>query len=299
MISLHCIRTRPIGLLLSTSSRYHRLRIRKHGEQLRIGRGALQSPTRTVFSSQGQNGSDHLDEEEEEEEEISQNPWKGLLELPARASWRVTDPQFPINLARTYDKILAEGDRTPKQLKRAHRKVLAMHTDLAEFRERERRRMVNGKAAQNLSDEDGVHPVYYRHDQTLATLKHRLLPNYAIARRVLEECRSLLGSDCWSPKRVVDFGIGCGSSSAAALDLFDGIEWIHGIDPSQPMRECSQRLLEGMTEGREVTPRVTYSNSLSAESTSTGGTFDLALCAYTATGACDTWSSNSGIVHLS
>jgi ribosomal protein RSM22 (predicted rRNA methylase) len=226
---------------------------------------------------------DDEDDDAVEEEEESFQPWKGLLEAPARATWRVADSQLPTDLAKSYEKILMDGDRTAKQLKRAHRKVLSMHTDLAEFRERERRRMVNGKSA-NDYDGDSIHPIYYGHEQTLSTLKHRLLPNYAIAKRVLEECRSLLGGpDSWSPKRIVDFGIGCGSSSVAALDMFNDVEWIHGIDPSQSMRECSERLIEGMTEGRETPPRVTYSTSLSADSGSSDGSFDLAICAYTAT----------------
>ena len=223
------------------------------------------------------------DEDEDEDDDAFQDqslhPWKGLLESPARAAWRVSDTDFPPNLVKAYKKLLIDGDRTPKQLKRAHRKVASIHAGLAEFRERERRRMVNGKSS--LNEDSAIHPVYYGHEQALASVKHRLAPNYAIAKRVLEECRSLLGPGSWEPKRVIDFGIGCGSSTVAALDLFHNIEWIHGIDPSQLMRECSERLIEGLSEGRDTPPRVTYSTSLTPDSGSSS--FDLAICAYTAT----------------
>jgi ribosomal protein RSM22 (predicted rRNA methylase) len=216
-------------------------------------------------------------------------PWKTLLGPPARASWRATHHTDPPEFLRNaQEKVLEEGGRTSKQLKRALRSILAKHSELAQLREGERRRVVNGN---NKTVSDATAPVYYGPDETLASLKHRLYPNYSIAKRVLAECKSLLGPSNWTPKRIVDFGIGCGSSSAAALHIFDGIEWIHGIDPSQSMRECSRLLIEGIAqeEGRELVPRITFSRSLSAE-TATGsnnssgsGGFDLAICAYTST----------------
>lgn len=216
-------------------------------------------------------------------------PWKGLLEAPARAAWRVASTHPPELLVESANTILKDGNRTPKQLKRAHRQVLERHTTLAEFRERERRRLVNGKyyRGKDKEEEGDMNPIYYGYDQTLATLKHRMLPNYAITHRVLEECRSLLGPDAFAPKRILDFGIGCGSASAAALHLFpESIEWVHGIDPSQPMRDCSQRLLEGMIDSASAPPRVTFSTSLTVDNNSSSagtGTFDLALCAFSAT----------------
>jgi ribosomal protein RSM22 (predicted rRNA methylase) len=120
---------------------------------------------------------------------------------------------------------------------------------------------------------------------------------------VLSECLSLLGGpslSTWKPTRILDFGIGCGSASAAAIDLFSDeendtfVEWIHGIDPSLPMRECSRKLIDEMIRNRimssasKIPPRVTFSNSLSASSDAApgeanDGTFDLALFVYTAT----------------
>ena len=318
------------------------------------------------------------DDDDDQYEASSLQPWKSLLETPARASWRATDPRKdpPEYLKNAMYHILDEGDRTSKQLRRAHRKALSIQSNLADLREKERRTMVNGKRhfkqqQQQLNDRDdpdtdeiddsnyynnkrsqsssssssSINPVYYGYDETLATLKHRLTPNYAITKRVLAECQSLLGgklihaantsvgnndssssssssskinehgqiySKNWKPKRILDFGIGCGSASAAAIDLFgsenngsSGIEWVHGIDPSQPMRECSKKLIEEMTRGHHnrtnldptatsqglspPTPRITFSNSLSPSSDDSssssspgGGSFDLALFVYTA-----------------
>eukprot|EP00536_Pseudo-nitzschia_multiseries_P004321 jgi/Psemu1/187787/e_gw1.71.104.1 len=300
-----------------------------------------------------------FDDEFEQQQQLQQ-PWKTLLETPARASWRATDPRRdpPEHVKAAMYRILDDGDRTSKQLRRAHRKVLSIQSNLADLREKERRTMVNGtrhfrqqqQREQLFHDDndpeadepdDGTHtnhhrrgqsssssinPVYYGYDETLATLKHQLTPNYAITKRVLAECQSLLGGRMdsnWKPRRVLDFGIGCGSASAAAIDLFgsnnenEGIEWVHGIDPSQPMRECSQKLIEEMTRGHHhhqqqqqqprtasgsspdapsglpsLTPRITFSTGLSpspdessssSSSSSQGeGSFDLALLVYTA-----------------
>jgi ribosomal protein RSM22 (predicted rRNA methylase) len=253
--------------------------------------------------SDGDEEDDYDDEDDDgygsdDETDASLQPWKTLLERPSRAAWRVTDPHPPSALLESFQGVLKAGNRTPKQLKRAHRKVLEKHTNLAEFRERERRRLVNGKyyRGNEASDEDSIQPVFYGYDETLATLKHRMFPNYAIARRVLEECQSLVGPTM-APKRVLDFGIGCGSASMAALDIFrDSVEWVHGIDPAQPMRECSQRLLEGMAEKDDHPgmPRITFSTGLSTDSsanTSGQGSFDLALFAYSATDLPDVTST--------
>ena len=228
--------------------------------------------------------------------EESSHPWKNLLLAPARAAWRVTDTNLPKSLMESYQRILDQGERTPKQLKRVHQKILSKHKELADQRERERRRLVNGKynRVKDSQEETSVHPVYYGNNEALATLSHRLLPTYAITKRILEECQSLLGPGSWEPNRILDFGIGCGSSSLAALSLFDSVEWIHGIDPSQPMRDCSSQLIEGMTSERDVSPRVTFSTTLPADSASSAGntaSFDLALCAYTATDLPDIMST--------
>ena len=252
---------------------------------------------------------DKEEEEEEDDDDVDDNdddfsslPWKTLVGTPARAAWRVTDSHPPTALQESFESILKQGDRTPKQLKRAHRKVLEVQTTMAEFRERERRRLVNGKyyRGKDAAEEGDVQPVYYGYDETLAALKHRMFPNFAIARRVLEETQGLLGAQMVPPRRIVDFGIGCGSASAAALDLFrEDVEWIHGIDPAQPMRDCSQMLLEGMAErdNHSSVPRITFSTGLShdssaaSSSSSSSGSFDLALFAYSATDLPDVTST--------
>ena len=269
------------------------------------------------------------DDDDDDKDKGSDQPWKDLLEIPGRAAWRVSDSYPPNHVMNAMYKILDDGDRTAKQLRRAHRKVLAIHDDLAQLREQERRRMVNGGRRRSDSsvpssrptsrpgfvmdeedEADSFHPVYYGFDETLATLKHRLVPNYSITKRVLSECQSLLGGptvSSWKPKRILDFGIGCGSATAAAIDLFGNneggttVEWVHGIDPSLPMRECSKRLIEEMCRNPGTTstppPRVTFSNGLSPSSStddepssSNEGAFDLALFAYTATDLTDVTS---------
>mmetsp|Transcript_18511 Transcript_18511/g.38491 ORF Transcript_18511/g.38491 Transcript_18511/m.38491 type:complete len:1064 (+) Transcript_18511:146-3337(+) len=153
----------------------------------------------------------------------------------------------------------------------------------------------SGKKAANLEK-----PIGYGPEQTLTHTKYRLGPNYSIARRVLLEVKSLLGGNgggsgsitsssgndgdgdktsggkpssslSFRPKRVLDFGSGVGSSSAAALDVFgvsrsneniddgrdpstssspsSGIDWVHCIDASKSMRDASQRVLKSVLDG--------------------------------------------------
>jgi len=386
----------PAGLAaLSHRRDFGRTATKRSRNQALLREASTSDP---VSETSGGFAADHLLQEPSSSSSLSLQPWKILLEAPARASWRATDPRRdpPEHLKAAMYRILDEGDRTSKQLRRAHRKVLSIQSDLADLRERERRTLVNGKRhfqqqqqqrsfidndidpdtdepddarhyknhrGHSSSSSSSVNPVYYGYDETLATLKHRLTPNYAITKRVLAECQSLLGgrmvpaptatgsgdegidseinseinsdsnsdsnseinseinsnprrrlvySRNWKPRRVLDFGIGCGSASAAAIDLFgsddndgsSGIEWIHGIDPSQPMRECSKKLIEEMTRGHQQggaadhasgmpppTPRITFSTGLSpssddssssSSSLSGEGSFDLALLVYTA-----------------
>mmetsp|Transcript_7327 Transcript_7327/g.16609 ORF Transcript_7327/g.16609 Transcript_7327/m.16609 type:complete len:1010 (-) Transcript_7327:60-3089(-) len=123
-------------------------------------------------------------------------------------------------------------------------------------------------------------PVLYGPEQTLTNVRYRLGPNYSIVKRVLSEVQSLMGGNppegskrqSYRPKRVLDFGSGVGSSSAAALDVFgvsrsgdsknssstnsgaatadtNGIEWIHSIDASKSMRDATENVLKSMLEG--------------------------------------------------
>jgi ribosomal protein RSM22 (predicted rRNA methylase) len=194
---------------------------------------------------------------------------------------------------------------------------------LANRRERERLRAhrnespKQGKGEAGGADEQGTTKlVYYGPIETLTNVKHRLFPNYAVTRRILRETKSLLSiNQSFKPKRVLDFGMGCGSASAASLDVFpDSIEWIHGVDASQAMREGSQRLLDefiqhsrgntistndavgadgagaedsSMTTMCRPPPRITQAAHLSSSSSSSysgssGRYFDLCLFCYTA-----------------
>eukprot|EP01082_Thalassiosira_pseudonana_P003620 g2546.t1 g2546 contig12:329845-332508(+) len=115
-------------------------------------------------------------------------------------------------------------------------------------------------------------PVGYCAEQTLTSFRYRFGPNCSITKRVLLEVQSLLGGkppavegsasmrSTFQPKRVLDFGSGIGSSSAAALDVFgvsrsgtdtivNGIDWIHSIDASQSMREATEKVLTSVLEG--------------------------------------------------
>ena len=141
------------------------------------------------------------DFEYDSDDSPGRKPWKTILEAPARASWRSTGHlDIPSSLVGTQEKILEEGGRTSKQLSRALRSILTNHDALAQYREAERRRIVNG-GRQGDKSSDGVDPVYYGPEQTLASVKHRLIPNFAVCRRVLRECQSLLGMSL-APKRV-------------------------------------------------------------------------------------------------
>jgi ribosomal protein RSM22 (predicted rRNA methylase) len=223
----------------------------------------------------------------DEDEEFGNAPWKTMLEMPARATWRVSTARLPTHLADAQDKLLNETYQTKKQLHKAYEDVMSTHKSLVNRRERERMRIVENtkyKDKEKKRDE-AVHPVFYGPDETLANFKFRLHPNYEVTKRVLDECKSLIGRDMWSPKRVIDFGMGCGSASAASMDVWDDIEWIHGVDPSQTMREGAKAFLDDLSaqaqaEQRTV-PRITQAAHLSAEASSTA--FDLALFAYTAT----------------
>jgi ribosomal protein RSM22 (predicted rRNA methylase) len=136
----------------------------------------------------------------------------------------------------------------------------------AMYRSKRRMKMISSAAtapAGNATDR----PVGYGPEQVMANLRYRFGPNYSIVRRVLMEVQSLLGGNpksdsqqgCFRPKRVLDFGSGVGSSSAAALDVFGvprmqidnhfGIEWIHSIDASQSMRDATEGVLESVLEG--------------------------------------------------
>ena len=245
-----------------------------------------------------------------EYEENNPLPWHSLLLYPSRALWRSSPQPPPPYILHAQSNIIEASERTPKQLRRTYDRIMANHTSLSERRERERRRMVNGtgysanslEAKKQKGIDGSVSPVYYKPEHTVCSLKYRLLPNYAITKRILAEIQSLLGKDVFKPKKILDVGVGAGSAAAAVLDYFSespsngdsnsGVDWIHGIDPSQSMRDASGILLSQVLQGQEFSnksgskTRITFGENLISPTEmngakSGGSSFDLALCAYT------------------
>ncbi|GAX12173.1 hypothetical protein FisN_1Hh098 [Fistulifera solaris] len=231
---------------------------------------------------------DDLEEEDDETEE--RQPWKTLLELSARAPWRVTDAEALPPIPQLHKR---------KHLQQVYQdRIVNVHKNLVKQREAERRRLLRNDPAKK-SD---TPLVLYGREETWASLYFRFQPNWAVVSRVLQETQALLmkpkGSNdsSWQPRRILDFGIGCGSASAAALEVFSNrsvdanktsspIEWIHGIDPSQTMRQCAQEMFQDILEQHNLPPRVTFSSYLSSSNkedaiSSEIASFDLALCAY-------------------
>jgi len=255
-------------------------------------------------------------------------PWYRLLTYPSRALWRSSPHLPPSYITETQFDIIQRSQRTSKQLRRTNQRVVTDQIALSERRERERRDLVNSKKSslgaatslkrkENKGKESSISSVLYKPEQTLCSLKFRLIPHYNITKRILAETQGLIGKQTFRPKKVLDVGIGCGSSSAAVLDFFyqrckrdnpketndepyTGIEWIHGIEPSQSMRDSAQRVLEGVIEGQKEEskdhdpseqsfihhePRITLGESLSStvnrDITKFSGTYDLITCSYT------------------
>jgi ribosomal protein RSM22 (predicted rRNA methylase) len=242
-------------------------------------------PFAAPFSSSRQppRGSlDHEDDANEDEEDdesghpspASLQPWKTLLEFPARAAWRVSRQER----TDSRDALLSNHGNSHLTKKRFqsiyHDRVVTLHKDLANIREAERKRAVSGSTGNAQQQKKKKKPpdlLLYGREEAWASARFRFRSNFAVTQRVLEEARALQPN--WKPRRVLDFGIGCGSATAASLDLFgESVEWVHGIDPSQTMQEAAEYFL------RDSSQRLTFSSYLSAES---GTEFDLILCAYT------------------
>jgi len=284
-------------------------------------------------------------EEEEQHREDPPTPFHELLRHSARATWRSNSQPPPDWLTDVQSDLMRRSGKTGKQLRRTNERIVSAHQALSERRERERRDLINAsyyrrgtvrpdslEHKRRVALDATAKPVSYGPEQTLANLRYRLIPNFFLTRRVLDETRSLLGKEVFAPRRVIDAGCGIGSASAAALDLFgaDNIEWVHCVDPSRSMRDGCVAVLKGLvntstTSGDGVdtnhddnennknnnnnsergrwsqrrnlssrNTRITVSESLSdgtvsgrkqqqQQNTGSGtGSFDLALCTYTA-----------------
>jgi ribosomal protein RSM22 (predicted rRNA methylase) len=202
-------------------------------------------------------------------------PWRVLLGPASRADWRKSDQDPPKVWMDVQQEILCRSERTSKQRKASHRKILELQKALQARREQDRRReKISTDEIQQSSNVKGIDggSIYYKPEFTFAALDARFYPNFSVTKRVLLEAKALLPD--FQPKRVLDFGMGVGSSSAAVIDVFDNIEWIHGVDPSNSMRDCAELILKNRG------PRLTTDSMLSTKST---GTFDLVLFNFTAT----------------
>lgn len=198
--------------------------------------------------------------------DTTNEPWKVLLSIPARAGWRATlDPQKS-TMKKTIDAVLGETSytTTEKSASKSLGKIIHNMKAIAKGREKDRRRLAGIFNSQEKRSLDagkqlaagggGSKPVLYGPLETVANVKFRALPNFVVARRVLDEAFSLVGrhgKGAFRPKRVMDFGIGCGSASAAALEVFGDdspIEWIHGVDASKTMRQAAERMLKAFVD---------------------------------------------------
>lgn len=283
--------------------------------------------------------------QEMEAYETKPQPWYNLLTFPSRALWRSSPKSPPSYLTDAQADIMKRSERTSKQLRRTIENIVKNHAALSEKRERERRDLANGKRSPGAdtslatkakkASENKIKPVYYNPEQTVSSLKYRLVPNYHITKRVLREVQGLIGRENFKPRKVLDVGIGVGSSSAALLDhslerfmrenkisdnnddgnedgneieiglkpsyTYDGVEWIHGIEPSTSMRDGATLVLSSVIEGQQKEiieaesngsisriprkPRITLGETLSPTQErnilQSRGTYDLALCSYT------------------
>lgn len=281
-------------------------------------------------------------EQEEFQRQKSPLPWYSLLLHPSQALWRSSPHPPPSYIHTTSQDTIKLSERTSKQLKRTQDRIISHYTVMSDRRERERRNMVQSSKSSTTSynktsilhkeislEEKSIKPTYYKPEYTVANMKYRLVPNYCILKRILKETHSLLGPNVWFPKHVLDVGMGIGSASAATLDFFfelqqkqqnqnkhhypykeststyQGIEWVHGIEPSQSMKDAASILLQSVMEGHDriqqeelqecrrlernkirftmdhgIVPTTSKSIS-STRITSTNQSFDLALCSYT------------------
>jgi hypothetical protein len=84
-----------------------------------------------------------------------------------------------------------------------------------------------------------------------------------------------------------------------ALDVFDTIDWIHGIDLSRSMLDCADLVLKEIAQGRHVRAHGTLNSSLPTDTTGSQSIgFDMALFAYTATELPHTASTLAGAAAL-
>lgn len=251
---------------------------------------------------------DDYDQEEGTTSRVEEEPWKALISTSARAAWRASDPRhMPVekSISSIVKKTVHPTSKISHSVKDL-KKLAQKHRKLSNRRYRERERLFRNRRYNKNEvkmDMDAT-SIYYGPTEALAFLRYRLTPSFQITQRVLEEARSLIGrrgEKTFRPKRILDFGIGCGSATAAALEVFgdiSDIEWIHGVDASRTMRETAEHFISNYVkesneekDDRKWAPRLTFSAHLSAdpsmtadelEESMTRSAFDLCLFTYTA-----------------
>ena len=95
-------------------------------------------------------------------------------------------------------------------------------------------------------------PLLYGPTETLAYALHRVLPQYGVQYRILNELRQACsgGRSNFSPKSLLDFGCGPGSAIAAAQKIWpDSIFDVVAVDPSRSMTQIAEHMLSGSAGG--------------------------------------------------
>lgn len=95
---------------------------------------------------------------------------------------------------------------------------------------------------------DQLNPIGYDVPQALAYCVHRLPAVYACTSRVLQEIRWRRPE--WSPQSVIDLGSGPGTMVWSTKEVWPEIQSFVGIEPSEGMRYCAERLLRGLKHVR-------------------------------------------------
>ena len=237
---------------------------------------------------------DFVDLEDDNDDDSELEPYRLLLGQSARASWRMTPANPPESLAEAQRRVMNETPLSTrkKQTQPALLRLVEHQKALRDRRERERRRIAQNKeyTKEDEQTDNAARAIIYGPEQALASLKHRLYPHYAMTKRVLSESASLV--PYFRPKRILDFGTGCGSAAAASWDVFpNSIEWFHLIDASKTMREVSETLLKELATFKDeeqdtnktadlTLPRITTSAYMSIDADSS---FDLCLASFTLT----------------